>query len=118
MLWQPRADHEQKHELGDVTITQGLDATRPITEALQLRMAPFCIVSGGGCGLMSSPPQRPGDHEGLTCGRSQEKTREQIADFGGARQEDGPMHQAADAAGLLSFALAQVARRRSAPIGP
>src|SRR3954453_22845005 len=36
MLWQPRADHEQKHELGDVTITQGLDATRPITEALQL----------------------------------------------------------------------------------
>src|SRR4051812_39594402 len=37
MLWQPRADHEQKHELGDVTITRGLDATRPITEALQLR---------------------------------------------------------------------------------
>src|SRR3954452_24950384 len=36
-LWQPRADHEQKHELGDVTITRGLDATRPITEALQLR---------------------------------------------------------------------------------
>src|SRR4051812_50131079 len=33
-LWQPRADHEQKHELGDVTITRGLDATRPITEAL------------------------------------------------------------------------------------
>ena len=24
MLWQPRADHEQKHELGDVTITQSL----------------------------------------------------------------------------------------------
>src|SRR3954467_9523126 len=37
MLWQPRADHEQRQELGDVTITQGLDATRPITEALQLR---------------------------------------------------------------------------------
>src|SRR3954451_15954851 len=34
MMWQPRADHEQKHELGDVTITRGLDATRPITEAL------------------------------------------------------------------------------------
>src|SRR3954471_19912025 len=34
MLWQPRADHEQKQELGDVTITRGLDATRPITEAL------------------------------------------------------------------------------------
>jgi hypothetical protein len=37
MLWQPRADHEQKQELGDATITRGLDATRPITEALQLR---------------------------------------------------------------------------------
>jgi hypothetical protein len=34
MLWQPRADHEQKQELGDATITQGLDATRPIPEAL------------------------------------------------------------------------------------
>src|SRR3954452_5424205 len=38
MLWQPRADHEQKHELGDVTITQGLDATRPITEVLHLHL--------------------------------------------------------------------------------
>src|SRR5215213_5238727 len=37
MVWQPRADHEQKQELGDATITRGLDATRPITEALQLR---------------------------------------------------------------------------------
>jgi len=37
MLWQPRADHEQKHDLGDETITQGLDATRPITEALQVQ---------------------------------------------------------------------------------
>ena len=27
MMWQPRADHEQKQDLGDVTITQGLDAT-------------------------------------------------------------------------------------------
>ncbi len=30
MMWQPNADHEQKQELGDVTITRGLDATRPI----------------------------------------------------------------------------------------
>lgn len=37
MMWQLRADHEQKQELGDVTITRGLDARRPITEALQLR---------------------------------------------------------------------------------
>src|SRR3954454_6896325 len=32
-------------------------------------MASFCIVSGGGCGLISSPPQHaataPGDHEAL-----------------------------------------------------
>jgi hypothetical protein len=34
MLWQPRADHEQKQDLSGVTFTQGLDATRPITEAL------------------------------------------------------------------------------------
>src|SRR5215208_2821692 len=34
MMWQPRADHEQKQEPGDVTITRGLDATRPITEEL------------------------------------------------------------------------------------
>jgi hypothetical protein len=37
MLWRPRADHEQKQDLGGVTITQGFDATRPITEALQLQ---------------------------------------------------------------------------------
>ena len=37
MLWQLCANHEQKQELGDEMITQGLDATRPITEALQLR---------------------------------------------------------------------------------
>jgi hypothetical protein len=37
MMWQFCADHEQKQELGDVTITQGLDATWPITEALQLQ---------------------------------------------------------------------------------
>jgi hypothetical protein len=32
MVWQLQADHEQKQELGDVTITRGLDASRPITE--------------------------------------------------------------------------------------
>src|SRR3954466_9071809 len=35
MLWQPRADHEQKQELGNVTITRGRGATRAITEAPQ-----------------------------------------------------------------------------------
>jgi hypothetical protein len=36
MMWQLRVDHEQKQGLGDVTITQGLDVTPPITEVLQL----------------------------------------------------------------------------------
>jgi hypothetical protein len=62
MLWQPRADHEQKQELGGVTITRGLDATRPITEALQLRSV-FDV--GLSCrGLVGAAPQRPGDHLG------------------------------------------------------
>jgi hypothetical protein len=42
MMWRLRADHEQKQDSGGVTITQGLDARRPITEALQLR---FCLTS-------------------------------------------------------------------------
>ena len=42
MMWQLHADHEQKQELGDVTSTRGLDATRPITEALQLQ---FTLIS-------------------------------------------------------------------------
>jgi hypothetical protein len=47
MLWQFCADHEQKQDLGDVTITQGLDATRPITEALQLqRSSEMRLLSG------------------------------------------------------------------------
>src|SRR4051812_25717583 len=59
MMWQPRADHEQRQELGDVTITQGLDATRPITEALQLRFSFDVSVSCDG--LVSAAPHRPGD---------------------------------------------------------
>jgi hypothetical protein len=36
-VWQLRADHEQKQDFGDRTVTQGLDTQWPITEALQLR---------------------------------------------------------------------------------
>jgi hypothetical protein len=54
MLWQLRADHEQKQDLGDVTITQGLDATRPITEALQLHsLLQVRVLSGS---LVGAPP--------------------------------------------------------------
>jgi hypothetical protein len=59
MMWQPCADHEQKQGPGDETITQGLDATRPITEALQLRSV--FDVSLLCCGLMSASPDGPGD---------------------------------------------------------
>jgi hypothetical protein len=34
MVWRPGADHGQKHEPGDATITQGIDTQRPITEEL------------------------------------------------------------------------------------
>jgi hypothetical protein len=34
MMWRLRADPEQKQDSGGVTIAQGLDARRPITEAL------------------------------------------------------------------------------------
>ncbi len=42
IVWQLRADPEQKQDFGDVTVTQGLDTQRPITEALQLR---FWMIS-------------------------------------------------------------------------
>lgn len=62
MVWQLQADHEQKQALGDVTITRGLDANRPITEALQLRSEFDVGVTGGG--LMGSSPERPCDDVG------------------------------------------------------
>ena len=40
MVWQLQADHEQKQALGDVTITRGLDANRPITEELLHYLSP------------------------------------------------------------------------------
>jgi hypothetical protein len=36
MVWRPGADHGQKHEPGDATITQGIDTQWPITEELFL----------------------------------------------------------------------------------
>jgi hypothetical protein len=38
-VWQLRADHEQKQDFGDRTVTQGLDTQWPITEALQLHLS-------------------------------------------------------------------------------
>jgi hypothetical protein len=61
MMWRLYADHERKHDTGDATLTWGLDARRPITEALQLRV-PF-EVGFLGHGLMASAPDRPGDDD-------------------------------------------------------
>src|SRR3954453_2129476 len=58
MMWQPRADHEQKHELGDVTITQGLDTTRPITGLRERANRPLA-----GCGGSPALPPHAGHAE-------------------------------------------------------
>jgi hypothetical protein len=62
MMWRLYADHERKHDTGDATLTWGLDARRPITEALQLRQT--LQVSLLRLGLMASSPSGPSDHEG------------------------------------------------------
>jgi hypothetical protein len=73
MLWQLCADHEQKQELGGVTITQGLDARRPITEALlghcsekplginDLEIRHICNSgkTGGGSSVFAFPTRLP-----------------------------------------------------------
>ena len=40
IVWQLFADHEQKQDFGDVTVTQGLDTQRPTTEALEFAPLP------------------------------------------------------------------------------
>src|SRR3954463_15916424 len=82
---------------------------------LQLRFSLTAVVSGGGFGLVLSSPERPGhDKAGSDWGPEQE-TRQKVADLGHRRQQRGQAHQAAaGTAGLLSFALPHVARRRSA----
>src|SRR3954470_10558410 len=82
---------------------------------LQLRFILTAVVSGGGFGLVSSSPDRPGhDKAGSDWGPEQE-TGQKIADLGHRRQERCQAHQAAaGVAGLLSFALPHVARHRVA----
>src|SRR3954453_20846730 len=82
---------------------------------LQLRCGLTAVVSGGGLGLVLSSPKGPGhDKAGSDWGPEQE-TGQKIADLGHCGQKRCQAHQApAGAAGLLSFALPHVARRRSA----
>src|SRR5829696_6358449 len=82
---------------------------------LQLRFGLTAVVSGGGFGLVLSSPDRPGHDEASSDWWSEQETRQKIADLGHRRQQRCQAHQAAaGTAGLLSFALAHVARRRSA----
>jgi hypothetical protein len=63
-VWRLRADPEQKQDFSDVTVTQGLDTRRPITEALQLRFTfDVCLSCGG---LVSAPPEGPCDDASRT----------------------------------------------------
>src|SRR3954447_489683 len=82
---------------------------------LQLCFSLTAIVSGGGFGLVLSPPERPGHDEAGSDRWPEQNTGQEIADLGHARQKRGQAPQAAaGTTGLLSFALPQVARRRSA----
>src|SRR4051812_45178070 len=82
---------------------------------LQLRFSLTAVVSGGGLGLVFSSPDGPGhDKAGSVWGPGQ-KSGQKIADLGHCRQKRREVHQAAaGTAGLLSFALPHVARRRPA----
>src|SRR3954451_22489464 len=82
---------------------------------LQLRFSLTTVVSGGGFGLVSSSPVRPGHDKAGSAWGPEQKSGQKIADLGHCRQKRCKAHQAAaGTAGLLSFALAHVARRRSA----
>src|SRR4051812_33988462 len=82
---------------------------------LQLRFSLTAVVSGCGFGLVPSSPKGPGHDEAGSDQRPEQETGQKIADLRHRRQKRGQAHQAAaGTAGLLSFALAHVARRRSA----
>src|SRR3954447_12443067 len=82
---------------------------------LQLRFSLTAVVSGCGLGLVLSSPERPGHDEAGSDRRPEQETRQKVADLGHARQQRCQAPQAAaGTAGLLSFALPQVARRRLA----
>src|SRR5690349_2094585 len=82
---------------------------------LQLRFVLTAVVSGCRLGLVFSSPEGPSHDEAGPAWRPEPETGQKIADLGHRRQERCQAHQAAaGVVGLLSFALPQVARRRSA----
>src|SRR3954467_8618367 len=85
------------------------------TLVLQFCFSLTAIVSGGGFGLVLSSPERPSHDEAGSDRGPEQNTGQKIPDLGHARQKRREAPQAAaGTAGLLSFALPQVARRRSA----
>src|SRR4051812_50047334 len=85
------------------------------TLVLQLRFSLTAVVSGGGLGLVLSSPERPGHDKAGSDRWPEQNTGQKIADLGHARQKRGQAPQAAaGTTGLLSFALPQAARPRSA----
>src|SRR5215207_1392970 len=82
---------------------------------LQLRFDLAAVVSGCRFSLVPSSPGGPGHDEASADWGPEPETRQKIADLGHRRQQRCQAPQAAArTAGLLSFALLQVARRRSA----
>src|SRR3954464_2968533 len=82
---------------------------------LQLYFSLTAVVSGCGFGLVLSSPKGPGHDKAGADRWPEQETGQKIAHLRHRRQERGQAHQAAaGAAGLLSFALPHVARRRSA----
>src|SRR5215211_2855658 len=88
-----------------------------LEQALVLRLCfgLTAVVSGGGLGLVLSSPERPGHDEASSDGWPEPETGQKIAELRHGWQKRCQAHQAAaGTAGLLSFALPHVARRRSA----
>src|SRR4051794_41839458 len=82
---------------------------------LQLRFSLTAVVSGGRLGLVLSSPEGPGHDEAGSDWGPEPETRQKIADLRHGWQKRCQAHQAAaGTAGLLSFALPHVARRRAA----
>src|SRR3954469_19911818 len=80
---------------------------------LQLCFSLTAVVSGGGLGLVLSSPDRPGHDKAGSDRWPEQETGQKIAHLRHCRQKRCKAHQAAaGTAGLLSFALAHVARRR------
>src|SRR5215207_1345064 len=108
-----RSKRQAYASIAQRTWSQQRSATKQLV--LQLRFGLTAVVSGCGFGLVPSSPKGPGHDEAGSDRWPEQETGQKIADLRHRRQKRCQAHQAAaGTAGLLSFALAHVARRRSA----